>query len=62
MRIGFTLGLVLGFVSLFAQDNRYGKVSKEELSKTQSLINPESPAEILFENAILRMEYFIKLT
>lgn len=50
----FTL---LFFVCISGQDHRFGKVSKEELSKEQSTIDPESPAEILYEKMYVTLDF-----
>jgi|26BtaG_2_1085354.scaffolds.fasta_scaffold00012_11 hypothetical protein len=59
MRTKVSLLVLVGFMTLlFGQDNRYGKVSKEELAKTQSLIDPDSAAEILYEKATVTLEFY----
>lgn len=56
MRHYFFLLAILFSSTLLAQDNRYGKVSKEELSKTKSTIDLEAPAEILYEKIYIALE------
>lgn len=52
------ISLILLFgINIQAQDYRFGKVSKEELQKENSAINPEAAAEILYESARVTMEY-----
>jgi hypothetical protein len=43
--------------TLVAQDLRFGKVSKEELTKEKSTIDPEAAAEILYEKMDVLLEY-----
>lgn len=50
----FTLAL---FISTYAQDHRFGKVSKEELTKERSFIDTESPAEVLYENMEVTLDF-----
>ncbi len=50
MKAYFTLALLLIAITLRAQDYSFGKVSKEELKKTQSDIDTEANAEILYKN------------
>ena len=50
MKAYFTLALLLFTIALRAQDYSFGKVSKEELKKTQSYIDAEANAEILYKN------------
>lgn len=55
-----TLSIFLTFlltIQTFAQDNRFGKVSKEELSKTRSTIDGEAPAEILYEKTEIKLDF-----
>lgn len=52
-----TLFTFLFFVFISAQDHRFGKVSKEELSKERSTIDPESPAEILYEKMFVTLDF-----
>src|SRR5690606_35021072 len=52
-----TLFTFLFFVCISAQDHRFGKVSKEELSKERSTIDPESPAEILYEKMFVTLDF-----
>lgn len=48
----FTIGITaLASVTLQAQEIKFGKFSKEEIEKTQSKINPNAAAEILFSSA-----------
>lgn len=42
--------------TLWAQDHRFGKVSKEELSKEKSAIDATAPAEILYEKMDITLE------
>ena len=59
MRTKVSLLVLVGFMTLlFGQDNRFGKVSKEELTKSQSLIDPHAAAEILFEKANVTLEFY----
>lgn len=51
-----TAALLL-FAFSSAQDNRFGKVSKEELSKERSTIDAESPAEILYEKIDITLDF-----
>lgn len=48
---------LLLFAVSSAQDNRFGKVSKEELSKERSTIDIESPAEILYEKIDITLDF-----
>lgn len=50
--------LILASNFAWSQDNRYGKVSKEELKKTESKIAPDSPAEILYEKTNIEIRIF----
>lgn len=50
----FTLAM---FISTYAQDNRFGKVSKEELTKERSAIDSESPAEVLYEKMDVTLDF-----
>ncbi len=55
-----TISSILAFLfvlSTYAQDYRFGKVSKEELTKERSTIDPESPAEILYEKMYVTLEF-----
>lgn len=45
------------FISISAQDKRFGKVSQEELTKARSTIDAESPAEVLYEKIDIVLEY-----
>ncbi len=45
------------FISIQAQDYRFGKVSKEELTKEKSTIDPESSAEVLYEKIYVVLEF-----
>ncbi len=45
------------FVFAQSQDYKYGKVSKEELEKSKSTIDPEAAGEILYEKAYIQMEF-----
>lgn len=49
MKTIISTSIFLFFICAYAQDNRFGKVSKEELTKEKSTIDAESPAEILYE-------------
>lgn len=57
MRINLSLIITLFFVSIHAQNYKYGKISKEELTKEKSTIDPESAAEVLYETANYKIEY-----
>lgn len=48
---------LLLFTFGIAQDNRFGKVSKEELTKEKSAIDAESPAEVLYEKIDIVLDY-----
>lgn len=56
MKNVFIFSLLVTCFYLNAQDNRFGKVSKEELSKEKSLINSEASAEILYEKLDVLLE------
>lgn len=56
MKTKFTLLFLLIITAVSAQDYRYGKVSKEELSKEKSNIDPEAAGEILYEKAYMKLE------
>ena len=51
------LSILLFSPQLIAQDNRFGKVSKEELTKLKSTIDSESPAEILYEKTDIKLDF-----
>lgn len=51
-----TAALLLFTLSL-AQDKRFGKVSKEELTKERSTIDAESPAEVLYEKMEVTLDF-----
>lgn len=57
MKIIISISLLLISNLIFSQDHRFGKVSKEELSKERSTIDPESPAEILYEKIDIVLDY-----
>lgn len=57
MKKTFILVLTLCFTGVYAQNYKYGKVSKEELESTQSSIDPEAAGEILYEKATYKLEY-----
>ena len=45
------------FISAQAQDYRFGKVSKEDLTKEKSTIDAESPTEVLYEKIYITLEF-----
>lgn len=57
MKTKFLLLTTLLFMFAQSQDYKYGKVSKEELEKTNSTIDPEAAGEILYEKANIHMEF-----
>ncbi len=57
MKSFISISAFLLFVCAFGQDYRFGKVSKEELSKERSTIDPESPAEILYEKIDIVLDF-----
>jgi len=57
MKTQFTIILLILTAILQAQDYRFGKVSKEELTKEKSAIDPESPAEVLYEKIYINLEF-----
>lgn len=57
MRILFLITTFLTAGILQAQNHKYGKISKEELEKKQSSIDPEAEAEILYESSQVTIEY-----
>jgi len=57
MKTKISLILFIFFISVHAQDYRFGKVSKEELTKERSTIDSESPAEVLYEKIYINLEF-----
>lgn len=57
MKTKFTILLALTCIIAYAQDYRFGKVSKEELSKERSLIDADAAGEILYEKINLSIEF-----
>jgi hypothetical protein len=57
MKTKTTIILLVFLAVANAQDYRFGKVSKEELQKEKSTIDPESPAEILYEKNDVEFVY-----
>ena len=57
MKTKFTLLFALILVISQAQDYRFGRVSKEELQKEKSLIEPDAAGEILYEKVKISIEF-----
>ncbi len=57
MKIKIVLLFLTVFYISYAQDYRNGKVSKEELEKTKSSIDPEVAGEILYEKSYVILEF-----
>lgn len=58
MRILIFTILAVSTTLLNAQNRKYGKISKAELEMTQSSIDTEAAAEVLYETVIINIEYF----
>lgn len=56
MRQTIYLFFLIGFTFSFAQDQRFGRVSKGELEKRESKITPDAAAEVLYEKANISLE------
>lgn len=57
MKIILSIASILLTLCIQAQDLRFGKVSKEEIMKPKSLIDAESPAEILYEKIEVVLDF-----
>lgn len=57
MRTTISTILFFIFLSAHAQNYKFGKVSKEELTKEKSTIDSESAAEVLYEKIYINLEF-----
>lgn len=57
MRTKILFLLLLSPITAFLQDYRFGRVSADELKKTESTIDPEAAAEVIYEKVYISLDY-----
>lgn len=55
MKTLFTIVATVATVSSFAQDVKFGKLSKQDFEKTKSTIQADAPAEVLYADEIIKL-------
>lgn len=57
MKTIFTIVATIATISCFAQDVKFGKISKQDFEKTKSSIQSEAPAEVLFADGDYKVNF-----
>ena len=57
MKTIFTIVATMATVSSFAQDVKFGKISKQDFEKTKSTIQSDAPAEVLYADGNYKVSF-----
>ncbi|TGN29255.1 DUF3857 domain-containing protein [Empedobacter tilapiae] len=57
MKTIFTIVATIATISCFAQDVKFGKISKQDFEKTKSTIQTDAPAEVLFADGNYKVSF-----
>ncbi|WP_291059785.1 MULTISPECIES: hypothetical protein [unclassified Empedobacter] len=57
MKTIFTIVATVATVSSFAQDVKFGKLSKQDFEKTKSTIQADAPAEVLYADGNYKVSF-----